>query len=312
MIGHLFRLRPIRRIGRIGRIGQSGVLFICLIGLIGLIGPIVPSARARIIQSNNPSVQVSGTVGEFQLNLYGWMSPYASIILTSNGVFMGSTVADKSGDWSFINIYIKRGFSGFCLTAIDFYRLGESETCLKIPPAQETVTMRDIFLPPTLGLSRNEVPAGGKVLAFGYSMPNAKVTLHLSNGQVLQTMADSKGYYVFELDKIPAGKYQLFATAHYQQKDSLKPSKTVELIALSWWEQFLAWLRWLWSIIRQFFTSIGLGPLWIGLPLLLLITLLILKLWPEKFTFIYESRLLAFLPRPEKKLHHWWMEGVGF
>jgi hypothetical protein len=257
---------------------------------------------------------VSGTVGEFQLNLFGWVSPYASVILSSNGVFMGATVADKIGDWSFVNIYIKRGFSGFCLTAIDFYRLGESETCLKIPPAEETVTMRDIFLPPTLGLSRNEVPAGGKVLAFGYTMPNAKVILHLSNGQLLQTMADAKGYYQFELDKIPAGKYQLFATANYQSKDSLKPSKTVELIALSWWEQFIAWLAWLWKIIRKFFTSIGLGPLWIGLPLLGLIIWLILKLWPEKFTFIYESRLLAFLPLPhkEKKLHHWWMEGVGY
>jgi hypothetical protein len=271
-------------------------------------------AQTQTLQSNNPAVNVAGTVGEFQLNLYGWVSPYANVILSSSGVYMGATVADKKGDWSFVDIYIKRGFSGFCLTAIDFYRLGESETCLKIPPAQEGVTMRDIFLPPTLGLSRNEVPAGGKVLAFGYTMPNAKVTLHLSNGQLLQTIADSKGYYQFELDKIPAGKYQLFATAHYQSKDSLKPSKTVELIALSWWEQFIAWLAWLWKVIRTFFTSIGLGPLWVGLPLLGLIIWLILKLWPEKFTFIYESKLLAFLPLPhkEKRLHHWWMEGVGF
>lgn len=257
-------------------------------------------------------IKVYGTVGDFFLNLCGWMSPYANIILTSKGEYMAATTADKGGNWIFKDILIRRGFSDFCLTAIDFHRLGESETCFKIPPAQEAITMCEIFLPPTLGLSRNEVPAGGKVQAFGYTMPGAKVYLHLSDGRVLETYADGTGYYVFELDNIPAGKYQLYATANYHAKDSLKPSKTIELIALGWLDQFLAWLKWLWSVLVGLFTSLGLGPLWIGLPLLLLIVLLILKLWPEKFTFIYENKLLAFIPKPEKKLHHFWMDGVGY
>lgn len=261
-----------------------------------------------------PSVDVQALVGDFYLNLCGWMSPYASIILSSQGTFMASTVADKGGNWAFKDLLIRRGFSSFCLTSIDFHRLGESEVCLDIPPAEGPVTMCEIFLPPTLGLSRNEVPAGGKVLAFGYTMPGAKVFLHLSDGRVLETFADGSGYYVFELDGLPAGEYEIYATAKYKEKDSLKPSRTLALKVLSLWDQFLAWLRWLWGLLVGLFTSLGLGPLWLGLPLLLLIILLILKLWPEKFTFIYESKLLAWLPGPhkEKRLHHWWMEGVGF
>jgi hypothetical protein len=255
------------------------------------------------------SVKVSASVGEFRLNLSGWMSPYASIVLSSNGIFMGATVADKGGNWSFIDILINHGFSQFCLTAIDFYRLGESTTCFNIKPADSNVTMQDIFLPPTLGLSRNEVAAGGKVLAFGYTMPGAKVYLHLSDGRTLETFADGNGYYVFSLENIPAGKYQLYATANYKAKDSLKPSKTIELVALGWFDQFLRNLARLWAYLVDLFTSIGLGPLWIGLPLLLLIVVLILKLWPERFTFIYESKLLAWLPKREKTLHHAWMFG---
>ncbi len=241
------------------------------------------------------------------------MSPYASIVLTSNGIFMSSTVADKGGNWSFEDILINAGFSQFCLTAIDFYRLGESTTCFNIEPAKGNVTISDIFLPPTLGLSRNEVEAGGKVMAFGYTMPGAKVYLYLSDGRRLETYADGNGYYVFLLENIPAGKYQLYATANYKQKDSLKPSKTIELVALGWLDQFFAFLRRLWEYLTNLFTSLGLGPLWIGIPLLLLIITLILKLWPERFTFIYESKLLAWLPgHKQKKLHHFWMDGVGY
>lgn len=286
---------------------------ICLFVVLVCIGSILvqsTSAQSRSVKTF--PIEVKASVGDFYLNLSGWMSPYASIILTSDGVFMGASVADKGGNWSFKDVLIRAGFSRFCLTSIDFHRLGESEVCFTIPPANQSISMKDIFLPPTLGLSRNEVPAGGKVLAFGYTMPGAKVTLNLSNGQKLETFADGTGYYVFELNNIPAGKYQLFATAHYHEKDSLKPSKTIELLSLGWWEQFLAWLRWLWGLLVGLFTSLGLGPLWIGLPLLLLIILLILKLWPERFTFIYESRLLGFLPKHHKNLHHFWMDGVGF
>jgi len=284
------------------------VVFVC----IGSIFTQSVSAQQQRSVKSFP-IEVKASVGDFFLNLCGWMSPYASIVLTSDDIFMGATVADKGGNWAFKDLLIRRGFSRFCLTSIDFHRLGESEVCISIPPAQEAVTMCEIFLPPTLGLSRNQVPAGGKVLAFGYTMPGAKVTLHLSNGQKLETYADGNGYYVFELEGIAAGKYQLYATANYKDKESLKPSKTLELIALSWWDQFWAWLQWLWSVLWGFFTSLGLGPIWIGLPLILLIVLLILKLWPEKFTFIYESKLLGFLPgRHQKKLHHFWMEGVGY
>lgn len=270
-----------------------------------------PAFAQYSLPKASQQTEVKATVGEFYLEVSGWIAPFASVIMTSNGVFLRATVADENGNFYFAPILIKKGFSSFCLTAIDYKRLGESMTCFSFPPAKGSIVMKDIFLPPTLGLSRAEVPAGSSVKAFGYTMPFALVTLDM-NGVKLTTTADKDGYYEFNLTNLKAGTYKLFANAEYKGKTSLSPTKYLQLKALSLWEQFLALLRDLWKKIVRLFTSIGLGPLWLGLPILILIIILILKIWPERFTFIYESKLARFLTkllRRQKRLHHWWWMG---
>lgn len=254
--------------------------------------------------------KVSASVGEYLLNISGFVSPYASVVLTSNGVFIRATVADAKGNFYFTDVLINKGFSGFCLEAVDFKRIGDSYTCISVPPATGSITKKNLFLPPTLGLSTNSVAAGGEVLAFGYTMPNALVTLNLGNGKTMTVLADGTGYYIFKLKNIPAGKYQLYATAKYNNLDSLSPSRKVDLRSLSLWERIIEFLKNLLAKIGDFLTSVSLGPLWLGLPVLILIIILILKLWPDKFTSIYESRLIIFFSKKEKKhLHHYWLFG---
>jgi hypothetical protein len=157
--------------------------------------------------------------------------------------------------------------------------------------------MKDIFLPPTLGLSRTTVNEGGSATAFGYTMPRATVTLHI-NDQLLTTTADANGYYEFALQDLKAGNYSLYATANYKQKESLKPSKKLKLESLSkpkqvansignWWDALLRFLRnWFWN------------PLWLVIPILILIIILIRKLWGRRFINPLKKRLLH---------HSWWM-----
>ena len=281
------------------------ILFLLLISLIfNLKSPLATQASFQ--------VNAQAQVGKFYLNLSGYISPYASVVLTIDGIFARATVADAGGNFSISGVLIKEGFSQFCLEAVDFKRLGDSYTCFDIPPAKGEVTMKDIFLPPTLGLSKNVIAEGGETLAFGYTMPGAEVTLYLSNGQKLTTFADQTGYYVFHIKNLKAGTYNLYARAIYNYKESLAPTKTVQLKALSWWEQLIAFLQSILENIQKFFTSWSLGPLWLGLPILILIIILILKIWPERFTFIYQSRIIIFFTRaskkPKKPLHHaWWM-----
>ncbi|MCL5433044.1 MAG: hypothetical protein M1524_02920 [Patescibacteria group bacterium] len=254
-------------------------------------------------------VNVTASVGEFYLNLSGWISPFASVVLTTlDGVFIRSTVADAGGNFYISQVLIKKGFPGFCLIAIDYHGLGESTTCFNFPPAKGSITMKNIFLPPTLGLSKTEIAAYSTVIAFGYTMPFATVTLYLSNGQKLITTADANGYYEFKLEGLGPGLYKMYSKAFYNDKESLAPTKEIVLKALSLWEQFVAFLKMIGDKIVKFVTSLVIWPLLIAVPLIILIIILIFKLWPERFTSIYNNKVVIFLFRRGKKLHHsWWV-----
>ena len=234
-----------------------------------------------------------GQLGQFFLNLYGFISPFASVVLSSNGSYITGVTADAQGNFSFTQILINKGFSNFCLDAIDFKRVGESYTCFNIAPATASVTMKDIFLPPTLGLSRTTVNVGGSATAFGYTMPGAIVTLHINN-QTLTATADASGYYEFKLDNLKVGVYSLYSTGNYQQKESLTPSKKLQLEAVSKPQQVTNALKkagsqvvnqiakvlknWLWN------------PLWLAIPIVILIIILIRKLWGHKFATPFKKK----------------------
>lgn len=263
-----------------------------------------PLAQA---QFQNPigrqQTQVSATVGELTLSVSGFISPYASIVMaTKDGVFLRAAVADEKGNFSISQVLIKKGFANFCLSAIDFKRIGESTTCFSFPPAQQSITMNNLFLPPTLGLSKTEVAEGAPVLAFGYTMPGATVTLHLSNGKTITATADAAGYYSFNLKDLKAGKYDLYTKAQYKEKESLAPTKKLQLKSLSFWEQIMAFFRNLWKKLLSVITAIALGPLWLAIPILILIIILLRKLYPDRFNS-------AFRFSRKEKLHHAWFIG---
>ncbi len=257
------------------------------------------------------SVTVSARLGDFYLNLSGYIAPFASIVLYSDGIYLRATTADQFGYFTISEVLIKQGFSRFCFDAVDFKRLGESYSCMKIPPAKGNVTIKDIFLPPTLGLSRTTIAAGSSAVAFGYSMPNALVTLHFGD-KTYTTYADSTGYYQFVIKDVKAGVYKLYSTATLNEKPSLEPEKKLILKSLSGWEQILEWLKNLLNKIWQFMTSLSFGPLWLAIPIIILIIILILKLWPERFTFLYRNRLIIFFTKALRRkhpLHHKYFMG---
>lgn len=255
--------------------------------------------------------KVSATVGEFYLNLSGYISPFASVILSVDGIFIRATTADENGNFNISQVLIKKGFSHFCLEAIDSHNLGKSYTCFTIPPAEGSVTMKDIFLPPTLALAKNSIPEGESTKAYGYTMPGAKVTLYLSNNTTLTTTADENGYYEFILKNLKAGKYTIYARANYKNIDSLAPSRKLDLTVLSKTGQLIVTSQSLWDRFLKFLSSLSLGPLWLVIPIIILIIILIVKLWPGKFSFIFRRRLPTFIPlfkRSKHPLHHnWWV-----
>lgn len=254
-------------------------------------GPVTPS-----------SVQVQGTVGEYTLSISGYIAPNASISLTVDGVLLRGTVANAEGYFSLTAIKIKKDIQKFCLTAVDFRQFGDSYTCIDVPPGSGNINQQNIFLPPTFGLSRTEVNAGSVAIGRGYSMPGARVTLHLSNGTTLSTTADATGYYEISISGLSAGTYTMYADATFNNKQSLRPIRSKELKVLTLGEVSLNYFKQLWNWLLRLLTSLGLGPLWLVIPILILIIILLYKLHPEWFGWFDRFK-------PLKKLHHWWFVG---
>lgn len=188
------------------------------------------STFAQTSASRSGSATVQARVGDIYLNLSGYVSPYASIVLTyTNNAFLGSAVADRYGNFSFSQIKIDRGFTGYCLTAVDFKRVGESTVCVSFAPSYVSVTNNDLFLPPTQALLAKEIKVGGLAVVFGYTMPGALVTIHLSNGRTINVQADSAGYYRYEIADLKVGIYKLYSSAGYNNKISLNPTKQMDI-----------------------------------------------------------------------------------
>ncbi len=273
----------------------------------------VPLAKAQIKPPYGGGLgsEVSGRVGGLYLSVSGYASPFAFVSLTVNGVVLRTTVADESGVFYISQVLIKSGLTNFCLETVDFRRVGKSESCFNTPPAKISIDKKDVFLPPTLALSKNDISEGETTVAYGYTMPGADVVLYLSGGIEYKLKADKNGYFRLELKGLKAGNYTIYATANYKNFKSSSPAKKLTVHVLNWWEQFLRYLRDLWDKFMKLLTSWSLGPLWLVIPIIILIIILIIKLWKDKFTSIFGFifRLPFVLIPHKRKLHHWWWAG---
>ncbi len=184
--------------------------------------------------SQSKSTVVTATVGTFHLTVNGYQSPYASIILkTQNGVFLASTTADANGYFSISNILINSSVLTYCFQAVDFKRIGESEACITLEgPINSDITKNDIFLPPTIGLSKKQINAGQDAIIYGYSMPGATVYLYIE-GEIVTLTADTTGFYTYTYKNVPEGIFRITTSAELNDKKSLDPTNEVVLESLS-------------------------------------------------------------------------------
>lgn len=291
--------------------------FIFLVSYSTSIGQLVPPYGGPL------HTTVQGSVGQYYLSVSGYASPNASVSLLIDGVVVRSGVADANGNFSISQVLIKLGLSNFCIESSDIAHLGTSNTCITITPANGSLDIKNIFLPPTLALSKSEIAIGETTTAYGYTMPGADVTLFLSNGTKLTGKADSKGYFSFVLKDLKEGKYTIYASAKYSGIDSLSPTKklTVNVISKSseTVKKTVGQIEDFWSKLWKLFTSWGLGILWLIIPIIILIIILIFKLWGDKFSSIFKFKIPFGLPHigisfpfalgRKHKLHHYWFIG---
>ncbi len=260
-----------------------------------------PYLGDRTIYPGSEKVSVGAQVGDFTINVSGLVSPNASIVLTDgNDNFLRSTVADATGNFIFSQVSMRSGFTQFCLEAVDFRRIGDTEACLQFAPVTASRDFTNIFLPPTIGLFKKQINAGDEALIYGFSMPGAAVDVNARQGEKFSITADTTGYYEYRYKSVPAGKYLLSSTAIYQGLNSLPPKREVELEALSLATQLTtAAEESTTKTATLLLTSIW-GFLLLSLLLLIVIAILLLLLKPG----IRAAILDRF--KSKKHLHHDW------
>lgn len=250
------------------------------------------SAAAPTPKTGEVGVKVE--VKGFVINISGFTSPYASIVLTIEGQFMSSTTTDSQGNFSFINIGANPGLSEACFDTIDFKRLGESQSCLTFAPLSQNQSFTNVFLPPTIGLYKKQINAGEEALIYGYSMPGAQVEVKLDTGKIFSVAADSGGYYEYRYKNVPAGKYLVSSSARRDKQISLLPKKKAELASLTLASQVEEKIkeglkvglaedlkRKDQAVTQTNYGILLLIALWVLFPVIILI-LVVKKKWPRK------------------------------
>lgn len=260
-----------------------------------------PNTHAQTAKAMQ-DVQIQAAVGEFFVTFEGYASPFASIVITTDGQILRSTTADETGKWTIPEARVKRGFSSFCVTTIDFKRLGESEACMEIEPIYVSSTIYDIFLPPTIGLFRKQVRVGQEAIIWGYSMPNSRVTIRINDNETITLTADAAGYYEYRFEPERAGSYRLKATAVYQGLTSLEPTKDVILEAQTIPQEAVGKVGEGLGRLRNLFSSTIFWFILIFLLLTGIIIFLIHKLYPGFFPYLFD-----FLKKKSKPLHDDWL-----
>lgn len=235
-------------------------------------------------KAQSGSAVVTATVGQFYLSIEGYQSPNASVVIqTLSEIFLNSTTADGNGYFIIPNTLITDDFPGFCFVAIDFRRIGESHSCVEIENViTENQVYSDIFLPPTIGLSRRLITAGEDAQVYGYSMPFAQVDIDF-DGEIITMQADETGYYEYIFEDAPAGVYTFSSRAKLSGVDSLEPRNKAVLEVVTIQDQIRDDITGFIEDIEQRFP----GAILLFSLLILLIALLIALLLKTKPKFLY-------------------------
>jgi hypothetical protein len=183
--------------------------------------------------SAQQAVGLKASVGRYYFSASGIVSPFASVVMTSQNIYLSSAVADSRGGFVMPKALVNDGFDSFCLEATDFRRIGTSYTCFKTNPPKSDFIQSGLFLPPTVGLSGRKIEPNSSILSSGYTMPGSAVRINLGEGLWVDAKADKSGFYKSEIKNVPVGRYELYAAAVYNNKSSGKPTKTFTVESLS-------------------------------------------------------------------------------
>lgn len=156
----------------------------------------------QITPTSTPSVGWSGGKTLTTIEFFGVTSPYALVSLTKFGRVVAITQADAAGNFTFRLSALPIGTYDFGLFAEDRFGRFTLTTNLSLSlVARSITTVQNIFLTPTISISRRDIMPGQILMVFGETAPNSLVQLYLGSELIDQVVySDNNGFWQFELD----------------------------------------------------------------------------------------------------------------
>ncbi len=171
-----------------------------------------------LLEAISTSTPVSGWAGPQILataDFFGFTSPFALVRLTKFGRMTATVQADSQGLFSIRLSALPVGTYDFGLYAEDrFGRLTLTTNFSLSLVARSVTTIENIFLTPTISISRHDLLPGQKLLVFGETAPNSQVQVYVGNNLYEQTIySNESGFWQLELssENISAGSHSIKA-----------------------------------------------------------------------------------------------------
>jgi hypothetical protein len=139
--------------------------------------PFNETATAATRTIDKPHVEVSANIGEGILEIFGYASPNALIVLEGRGIYE-ETISDKNGYFVFKNRRIRIRSQEVCLRAFINNAASSQPTCFPIP-AQKHIRIGPIILPPIISMNKLSYSINDFAVIQGSAVPNTAVIVKL-------------------------------------------------------------------------------------------------------------------------------------
>lgn len=184
-----------------------------------------------VISVSAESLTVTATI-DTTLILQGYTSPNSLVVFLENNSAKGSTISNNLG-------YFEKEFNNqeAGIHIIDIYSTDRNNLKTLTVSFQvlliknQSITVSNIYLPPTISLSQTNYSYYDKIIVSGYSKPHSliKIEINGQTGKINYVSSDKNGFYTdqIEANKLTPGNYQI--KSHLYNLLSITPTTSESL-----------------------------------------------------------------------------------
>jgi hypothetical protein len=166
---------------------------------------------------------VAQPVFETKIILKGRTSPKANVTILKDGAVIPALLADINGNWQ-TELTVSGGIYTFSIYAIDTDDRKTLTTSFTTSiPANQSTTISDIILAPTISADKSTVKQGSTITFFGATFPQSDVNLTVNSHTTIvdKTKSDKFGFWNYKLDSNLLEKGDHAAKSQTVTSDSL-------------------------------------------------------------------------------------------